>query len=47
MLVDVTVQLDKTQRLLRQLLAARSSMNGGAIIDHEAPRERWFAAVEK
>ena len=23
------------------------SINGGAIIDHEAPRERGFVAVEK
>jgi ParB-like chromosome segregation protein Spo0J len=23
------------------------AINGGAIIDHEAPRERWFVAVQK
>jgi hypothetical protein len=26
---------------------AAQGINGGAIIDHEAPRERRFAAVEK
>jgi SNF2 family DNA or RNA helicase len=29
------------------LTRARYSINGGAIIDHEAPRERWFVAVQK
>jgi serine/threonine protein kinase len=30
-----------------QFCAVESPINGGAIIDHEAPRERRFAAVEK
>jgi hypothetical protein len=29
------------------MIKVACNMNGGAIIDHEAPRERWFAAVEK
>jgi hypothetical protein len=27
--------------------SSRTTINGGAIIDHEAPRERGFVAVEK
>jgi len=39
-----------TARELKQdtlLSKTRSYINGGAIIDHEAPRERRFVAVEK
>ena len=32
---------------VRVYLATSPCMNGGAIIDHEAPRERWFVAVQK
>jgi hypothetical protein len=35
------------KRLAVAVDAGRVSINGGAIIDHEAPRERRFVAAEK
>jgi|HubBroStandDraft_1064217.scaffolds.fasta_scaffold2879947_1 hypothetical protein len=42
---DVTVAIDITAFLLTPY--CNDYINGGAIIDHEAPRERCFVAVEK
>jgi hypothetical protein len=39
----IILRLSSAQEVLKR----EAHLNAGGIIDHEAPRERWFVAVEK
>jgi hypothetical protein len=47
MAVNVNEKIKKLSPARRKKIEARAAINGGAIIDHEAPDKRRFVEVQK